>query len=111
MIERLMLQRVLSGLQEVPAICLLGPRQVGKTTLALAVAERRKSIYLDLESEHDRAKLYDPEAYLSEHFDKLVILDELHRVPGLFPVLRGLIDRARRQGSAPGSICFWDQRR
>jgi uncharacterized protein len=102
MIERLMLQRVLSGLQEVPAICLLGPRQVGKTTLALAVAERRKSIYLDLESEHDRAKLYDPEAYLSEHFDKLVILDELHRVPGLFPVLRGLIDRARRQGKRAG---------
>jgi predicted AAA+ superfamily ATPase len=59
-------------------------------------------LYLDLDSEQDRAKLQEPEAYLSRHLDKLVILDEVHRVPGLFPVLRGLIDRARRAGTRTG---------
>ncbi len=89
-------------LAEVPAVVLLGPRQVGKTTLALAVAEKRDALYLDLESEADRAKLAEPELYLSGHLDRLVVLDEVHRTPGLFPVLRGLIDRARRAGRRHG---------
>lgn len=91
-------------LGEVPAVVLLGPRQAGKTTLALALAEgsARGSMYLDLESERDRARLAEPELYLPEHFDRLVILDEVHRAPGLFPVLRGLIDRARRAGQRTG---------
>ena len=81
---------------------LVGPRQVGKTTLALSVAQGRPSIYLDLESERDRAKLAQPELYLTDHLDKLVIVDEVHRAPGLFPVLRGLIDQARRAGQGHG---------
>ncbi|TCU30717.1 hypothetical protein EV130_101291 [Rhizobium azibense] len=85
-----------------PAVALLGPRQVGKTTLALEVGEQRPSIYLDLESESDRAKLAEPELYLAEHEDKLVILDEVHRVPELFQNLRGLIDRGRRMGLRSG---------
>lgn len=85
-------------LAESSAVALLGPRQVGKTTLAHEVAGSRSSIYLDLESEKDRAKLQDAETYLAEHLDKLVILDEVHRAPGLFPVLRGLIDQGRRDG-------------
>ena len=89
-------------LSEVPAVVLLGPRQVGKTTLALDLAARQEALYLDLESEQDRARLAEPELYLSEHLDKLVVLDEIHRVPGLFPVLRGLIDRARREGRRSG---------
>lgn len=89
-------------LQHSPAVALLGPRQVGKTTLALQVAQTIPSIYLDLESERDRAKLAQPELYLAHHLDKLVILDEVHRTPGLFPVLRGLIDQARRSGKKAG---------
>ena len=89
-------------LSEVPVVVLLGPRQVGKTTLALDLAARQEALYLDLESEQDRARLAEPELYLSEHLDKLVILDEIHRAPGLFPVLRGLIDRARREGRRSG---------
>src|SRR3990167_6199160 len=85
-----------------PAVALLGPRQVGKTTLALEVAGTRPSLYLDLESERDRAKLDQAELYLSDHLDKLVILDEVHRAPGLFMVLRGLIDQARRAGKSRG---------
>lgn len=85
-----------------PAVALLGPRQVGKTTLALAVGAGLPHVYLDLESERDRSKLAQAELYLEGHLDKLVILDEVHRAPGLFPVLRGLIDRARRQGHEAG---------
>ncbi len=89
-------------IQNSPAVALLGPRQVGKTTLALAVTASRASVYLDLESERDRAKLAQAELYLSDHLDKLVILDEVHRAPSLFPVLRGLIDQARRAGKRAG---------
>ncbi len=89
-------------LATVPAVVLLGPRQAGKTTLALALAEERDALYLDLESERDRAKLAEPELYLSDRLDRLVVLDEIHRAPGLFPVLRGLIDRARRAGRRSG---------
>jgi predicted AAA+ superfamily ATPase len=102
MIARNLFDLLMEALRETPAACLLGPRQVGKTTLALEVAGRLGGLYLDLESEQDRAKLQEPEAYLSSHLDKLVILDEVHRVPGLFPVLRGLIDRARRAGTRTG---------
>ncbi|MDW8310228.1 MAG: AAA family ATPase, partial [Verrucomicrobiales bacterium] len=59
-------------------------------------------VYLDLESDSDRAKLSDAEAYRSGHLERLVILDEVHRLPGLFQPLRGLIDRARREGRGQG---------
>jgi len=85
-------------IHETPAVVLLGPRQAGKTTLALEVAQSLPAIYLDLESPRDQARLAEPELYLPGLFDRLVILDEVHRTPGLFPVLRGLIDRARQEG-------------
>lgn len=89
-------------LRHTPAVVLLGPRQVGKTTLALEIAKTRPSIYLDLENAGDRAKLASPVHYLADHEDELVILDEVHRVPELFQSLRGVIDRGRRQGKAAG---------
>ena len=89
---------------ESPAVALLGPRQVGKTTLALEVAKSRPSVYLDLESSSDLHKLSDPELYLREHAKELVILDEIQRLPNVFPVLRGLIDRARREGRGAGQF-------
>jgi len=102
MIPRRLLPILTTALNEVPAVALLGPRQVGKTTLALEVAATRPSVYLDLESEADRAKLTDPELYLAQHADKLVILDEIQRVPQLFQSLRGLIDSGRRRGQGVG---------
>ena len=102
MIKRFLLNPLLKALAEVPAVCLLGPRQVGKTTLALAVKKEFDAVYLDLESERDRAKLAEAELYLERHLDRLVILDEVHRTPGLFPVLRGLIDRSRRKRAGKG---------
>lgn len=102
MISRLLAPQISSALQNSPAVVLLGPRQVGKTTLALAVAQEYTSIYLDLESQQDLAKLSQPELYLADHNDKLVIFDEVHRLPGLFPILRGLIDQGRREGRRAG---------
>ena len=102
MIARRLRPFLQAALDESPAVALLGPRQVGKTTLALQIADPKSSLYLDLESEGDRARLAHPELFLAAHFDKLVILDEVHRAPGLFPVLRGLIDRTRRQGRRSG---------
>jgi len=102
MIQRKLFSEVTSALAEAPAVCLVGPRQAGKTTLALQVADQIGGQYLDLESEADRAKLADPEGYLSRHLDKLVILDEVHRAPNLFEMLRGFIDRARREGRGMG---------
>jgi predicted AAA+ superfamily ATPase len=101
MIPRRLQSALLTALDEMPAVALLGPRQVGKTTLALAVAATRPSIYLDLESDTDRAKLADPELYLAQHADKLVILDEVQRAPDLFRSLRGLIDAGRREARPP----------
>jgi len=102
MINRRLTPLLNDTIAHTPAVALLGPRQVGKTTLALEVGRSFNALYLDLESERDRAKLAQPELYLADHQDQLVILDEVHRAPGLFPVLRGLIDRARRAGRNAG---------
>jgi uncharacterized protein len=102
MIERRLRAVLEQRLDEEAAVVLLGPRQSGKTTLALELGGRIGALYLDLESEQDRAKLAEPELYLADHLDRLVILDEIHRAPGLFPVLRGLIDRARRSRRRAG---------
>jgi uncharacterized protein len=102
MFSRTLLSACIDALAHSPALVLLGPRQVGKTTLALSIAEQQPSVYLDLQSPADRARLQSPELYLAEHTDKLVILDEIHHLPGLFPVLRGLIDKQRRKGRKAG---------
>lgn len=102
MIQRRLQQVVHDRLRHLPAVALLGPRQAGKTTLALALAQEGKYVYLDLESPLDREKLADPTYYLSNHEDDLVILDEVQRMPELFAVLRGLIDQGRRRGKRAG---------
>ncbi len=91
-------------LQHSPAVVLLGPRQVGKTTLALEVGEQLTSVYLDLEEPEDRAKLASVARYMADHERELVILDEVQRIPELFQPLRGVIDRGRRQGRGTGRL-------
>ncbi len=102
MIKRRIRDKLDESIDHSPAVALLGPRQVGKTTLALEMGATRPSLYLDLESPADRAKLADAGRYLAEHEDKLVILDEVHRAPEIFQILRGLIDQGRRRGKAGG---------
>lgn len=94
------LKRILrKDLTESPVVALLGPRQCGKTTLArTVVTDFEKAVYLDLERPSDLRKLSDPELYLGPLSDRLVVLDEIQRVPDLFPVLRSLVDDRRRPG-------------
>ena len=88
MIDRQILSTLSERLHEAPAVVLLGPRQVGKTTLALTLAERwpTGATYLDLERPADRLRLQDADAFLRAQGSKLIILDEIHRMPGLFDV-------------------------
>lgn len=102
MIPRRAISKVEEALSRQAAVALIGPRQVGKTTLARNLAETRPSLYLDLESRTDRDKLSDPELFLKDYENVLVILDEIHRAPELFQTLRGLIDRGRRKGLRTG---------
>jgi predicted AAA+ superfamily ATPase len=102
MIPRRLQPLIEERLSHLPAAALLGPRQAGKTTLAHAIAATRDSVYLDLESPADRQKLSDPLFYLSQHEGRLVVLDEVQRMPELFGTLRGLIDAGRRHGKTSG---------
>lgn len=102
MITRHITATVQQALNRQAAVAIIGPRQIGKTTLAYELADARPSLYLDLESPADRNKLRDPELFLGQQEDKLVILDEIHRVPELFQSLRGLIDKGRRTGKRTG---------
>lgn len=98
MINRQLASILLKRLSQSPVVALLGSRQVGKTTLARGLDAGKPCHYLDLERPSDIAKLADPELYLGRFADHLVILDEVQRFPGLFPVLRSLIDERRRAG-------------
>ena len=102
MIKRLISKTILSRLAQFPAVALLGPRQAGKTTLSKWIGDNQPSLYLDLEKQSDRQKLSDPFLYLSQHEDKLIILDEVQRMPDLFQVLRSLIDEGRAKGLKNG---------
>lgn len=106
MIKRSAQDEIALLLGEFPAVGILGPRQVGKTTLAeeIAALTNPEPIYLDLENVVDRAKLNEPEGYFELHKGKLIILDEIQRVPELFQLLRGTIDRRRRQGYKTGQF-------
>lgn len=102
MIERKIYSTVKQALNRQAAVALIGPRQVGKTTLAFELSNEIPSLYLDLEATEDRNKLSDPVLFLSAYEDRLIILDEIHRVPELFESLRGLIDAGRRKGYRTG---------
>jgi len=100
MIKRQLQSDVEQSLTAFPAVGLVGPRQVGKTTLARAIAAASPGevLYLDLEAPDDLAKLGNAEFFLSQYEDRLVLIDEAQRMPELFPLLRVLIDRNRRPG-------------
>ncbi|MFC2101740.1 ATP-binding protein [Bacteroidota bacterium] len=99
MIIRLAEEKIKDLLGGFPCVAIIGPRQVGKTTLAKQIRKSFvESIYMDLELQRDFVKLEDAETYLSQFEDKLVIIDEVQRKRELFPVLRALIDQDRRPG-------------
>ncbi len=104
MITRECKGRVEHMLSRNPGVVLTGMRQVGKTTLAMEIAEERGATYLDLERPRDRARLADIEAYCDRNANRLIVFDEIRRVPGLFEPLRGIIDRRRREGRRTGHL-------
>lgn len=106
MLKRQAQSEVAQLLEEFPAVGVLGPRQVGKTTLAeeIAASVNPEPIYLDLERPSQAARLNEPEEYFELHKGKLIILDEIQRVPELFQILRGVIDRRRREGDRTGQF-------
>lgn len=102
-IDRRLYRFIEESLGRQASVVLIGPRQVGKTTLAYEFVKKKKALYLDLETKTDRDKIAtDPALFLGHYEDHLVILDEIHRIPELFQELRGLIDRGRRRGQRNG---------
>ena len=104
MIERSRKRSLEQALEVQAGAVLLGPRQVGKTTLAQEIAESRDAVYLDMERAADRQVLDEPELYLDDQAGRLVVIDEVQVVPDLFKTLRGQIDRRRRQGNRTGQF-------
>lgn len=100
MIRRNIQKKVEYSLKQYPVIGILGPRQVGKTTLARAIRNilPQNTVYLDLELPSDLNKLQEPELYLGQFTDSLVIIDEIQRMPSLFPLIRALVDQKRVAG-------------
>ena len=106
MIKRHLEDKIRSALATSSSVALMGPRQVGKTTLAINIADTIPSVYLDLENRIDLQKAQDIEAFHKENSDKLIILDEVQRLPDIFAPIRGLIDQQRRKGNRVGQFLF-----
>ncbi|MFC5626969.1 ATP-binding protein [Algoriphagus winogradskyi] len=105
MIQRILEEKLIDSLKNMPVVVILGPRQVGKTTLALDLVKTAldKPIhYLDLELNSDLAKLDDAESYLRRFESQLLVIDEVQRKPELFPVIRALVDLRKRNGERAG---------
>jgi hypothetical protein len=98
--RRLCKKRLLYLLAHFPAVAVVGPRQVGKSTLVQMLDGEygKPTVYLDLESDEDLAKLNQPELYFKERSDHLIIIDEIQRRPGLFALLRSVIDKKKVPG-------------
>lgn len=100
MIERLLQKEIIALMKQFPAVAILGARQVGKTTLAkqIAAIQKKQTLYLDLENPLDVRKLQDAYTFLTDNYDKCIIIDEVQILPSLFSVLRSVIDESRRNG-------------
>jgi len=106
MIKRRLERKIEDTLKRSPSVALVGPRQVGKTTIALNISETIPSVYLDLESRIDLEKVRDIAAFHEDNRSKLIILDEVQRLPEVFSQLRGIIDKERRKGNKAGQFLF-----
>ena len=106
MIKRRLQGNIEASIARNPAVALMGPRQVGKTTLALDIADSHPAVYVDLENPRDLAKISDITSFHAENRDKLIILDEVQRAPEIFTPIRGIIDIERRRGNDNGQFLF-----
>lgn len=106
MIQRFKLKDIQSAIRRSAAVAITGPRQVGKTTLVLKIAESHSSVYLDLENNLDIQKVKDIITFQEANKNKLILLDEVQQLPEIFKPIRGIIDRERRQGNKTGLFLF-----
>lgn len=106
MIVRRLQNQLVNALHRSATVVLTGPRQVGKTTLAMQLAAQIPALYLDLEDEQDRIKVKEIKSFHQNNKDKLIILDEVQRVPELFASIRGIVDYERRSGHRNGLFLF-----
>lgn len=104
MINRRLKDILRQKLLDNPAVVLMGPRQVGKTTLVYEMAQKESALYLDLERPSDLAKISDIEKFCELNADKMLVLDEVQRAPGLFAPLRSIIDQRKREGKTTGQF-------
>ena len=104
MIKRNLHDRLLKLLRNNAAVVLTGPRQIGKTTLALDVGDGLNAIYRDLENPRELDQVREIELFTKQYPDQLIILDEVQRAPDIFAPLRGIIDRRRRAGREDGAV-------
>jgi predicted AAA+ superfamily ATPase len=105
MISRRLRPYIEDRLEQMPGVVLLGPRRVGKTTLARNIASRRAksaAVYLDLKRPVDQRRLHDADTFLRAQAGKLLVIEEIHRAPALFETLRGIIDERRAAGERAG---------
>tara|TARA_R110000868_G_scaffold154618_4_gene380702 strand:+ start:925 stop:2097 length:1173 start_codon:yes stop_codon:yes gene_type:complete len=106
MIKRRLERKIKATLGRSASIAILGPRQVGKTTLSFEVSETIPSIYLDLENSLDLLKAQDIFLFQKANTDQLIILDEVQRLPHIFKDIRSIIDTERRKGNKTGLFIF-----
>ncbi len=106
MIIRRLQENIQKALQRSPTVAFLGPRQVGKTTIALNIADTSPSIYIDLESSLDLEKVKDIVSFHRDNSNKLIVLDEIQRLPEVFAPLRSIVDQERRKGNKAGQFLF-----
>lgn len=98
-IDRLLEEKLIDSLENNPVTAITGPRQCGKSTLARSVLDKRgKTVFLDLEKPSDLTKLDNAEWFLQSQKDKLIVLDEIQRLPELFPLIRSLCDEWQQNG-------------
>ncbi|MCX6557574.1 MAG: ATP-binding protein [Candidatus Aminicenantes bacterium] len=99
MIKRSLQTKIVASLAQFPVVGIIGSRQTGKTTLARLIQKQSKNaVYLDLELPSDQNKLREPELYFNRYKDTLVIIDEIQRMPSLFPLIRAIVDQNRVPG-------------
>jgi predicted AAA+ superfamily ATPase len=106
MIARRIERKVEEALSRSASVALMGPRQVGKTTIALNISDSGTAVYLDLENSLDLQKIQDINAFHAENSQQLIIMDEVQRIPQIFAALRGIIDKERRKGHKYGLFLF-----
>lgn len=106
MIIRRLENQLIKTLLRSATVVLTGPRQIGKTTIALQLAEHIPALYLDLEDDQDRSKVKEIKSFQQQNSGKLIILDEVQRVPEIFASIRGIVDQERRSGNRNGLFLF-----